>query len=1229
MAPLFNPAPHPLIQKIKGLWEWLGRTPSDTPTQEETLDSEQEIDSNQPSNLNLENPSPHFLPPTLTPLAGDTYQWLKHTQESYQLELIQNGQRLGNDLSLIPHPDSLKHSTFHNRSLGCESILTINKGYVIGHYGAVMTPDWVLLGDQNVDERGLSHFVSEKSKSFIEHYQQHQLPVLCLPKSVIVLTHMWPEVYGHFLIESITKLSLLEIVAKEFDAVIVPSKLPSCGLEVLNQLGIQEEKLIRIEENEIIQVESLIILSWPSFFPFADPTTLNWVQKKFLPHPHSQQAKGHKLVYWPRFDRRLQNEAQVIDLLTQWGIECIDHRNMSLREQIDILMETSVLICFHGSGLTNLIFLPPQAVVIEIQQRQTSQTLFKTMAKACHYRFIELKSEIENDEDWEKSPPSHYMPSILPPKRLETFLRHHMDLFSTTLSKEKTLNVIKNWIHSSNKPLPTLSIKNCFSKNNHISFHPNQLMACEKENTWPSQNQTKCYKMLEKNIESLEPLIKQNREFQYLLTIKNGTILGNEGVFLTANAQFIHDFPTYHLKRLNKWFQQSAQPFLTQAFQEEEQRVHYLSGKILCLTGLYSNAYWHVLVEYLPRILIAEKCSVAFDGIAISDKAKNNIESLIKPLGITLEKVHFLETNHLYFVDELLVPSVTAKDTLINTEVFQWLREKYLSKENMICKPFRKIFWSRHQEDKRLLNAEEVKAYLAGQDFEIYDDVTRPIEEQARIFAESSVVVFPHGSGGTNLIFCQPNTQVIEIRNHYQCYYLPEMYQTLSTTLGLSYSAVFTQKVSQYHDWGESQFDHGLLHLDDLIQKLGELNIIPKPCEEEDSYSKEKTITGFKSDTFRCLTMKELFTNKKPDDFGPYALNAKNKLTACEKGTSWPPQNQSECIQNLEKNIDVLDPLLKEGREFQYLLTLQNGWILGDQGVFLTANYEFIYDYPTYFLNRLNQWVEESGKRLLANSFQQEEQFIQFLSGRILCLTGVYSNVYWHLFAEFLPRVLIAEKCSVTFDGIAISEKARRNIQSLIKPLGIPMEKVHFIQPDQLYFVEELLVPSVTSNNTPSNTEVFQWIQEKYLPKESLRCKPFRKIFWARQKNSKRLLNADEISSWLAKQGFEIYEDVLRPIEEQARIFAEASVVIFPHGSGGTNLIFCQPHCKVIEIKTQFQPDYTFNLYKNLCHTLSLDHHCVLAETIFQRFESKSSQHDHGYLHLEALIQTLNTLEIE
>ena len=56
---------------------------------------------------------------------------------------------------------------------------------------------------------------------------------------------------------------------------------------------------------------------------------------------------------------------------------------------------------------------------------------------------------------------------------------------------------------------------------------------------------------------------------------------------------------------------------------------------------------------------------------------------------------------------------------------------------------------------------------------------------------------------------------------------------------------------------------------------------------------------------------------------------------------------------------------------------------------------------------------------------------------------------------------------------------------------------------------------------------------------------------------------------------------------EQVHIFNQASIIVSPHGAGLSNLAFCNPQTKVIEI---FHPDYVNVCYWSISHLLNLDY---------------------------------------
>jgi capsular polysaccharide biosynthesis protein len=75
-----------------------------------------------------------------------------------------------------------------------------------------------------------------------------------------------------------------------------------------------------------------------------------------------------------------------------------------------------------------------------------------------------------------------------------------------------------------------------------------------------------------------------------------------------------------------------------------------------------------------------------------------------------------------------------------------------------------------------------------------------------------------------------------------------------------------------------------------------------------------------------------------------------------------------------------------------------------------------------------------------------------------------------------------------------------------------------------------------------------------------------RKIFLSRREAKKRkLINEDEVSTFLQQYGFETYQLENLTIKDQVELFNSASVVIGQHGAGLTNLLYSSD-AKVIEI---------------------------------------------------------------
>lgn len=131
-----------------------------------------------------------------------------------------------------------------------------------------------------------------------------------------------------------------------------------------------------------------------------------------------------------------------------------------------------------------------------------------------------------------------------------------------------------------------------------------------------------------------------------------------------------------------------------------------------------------------------------------------------------------------------------------------------LDLRNRFCPPesseaTRKIYISRSVK-RRVKNEAEVREVLHKFGFEILEDnLSRPVDEQIRLFQEAAIVVGPHGAGFTNLLWCKPGTKVLEFFNGG---YTPPYFYYISQILGLDYSYMVEPSNDPEH-WSLQAYD--------------------------------------------------------------------------------------------------------------------------------------------------------------------------------------------------------------------------------------------------------------------------------------------------------------------------------------------------------------------------------------------------------------------------------------
>ncbi|MCU0543367.1 MAG: glycosyltransferase family 61 protein [Oscillatoriaceae cyanobacterium Prado104] len=163
--------------------------------------------------------------------------------------------------------------------------------------------------------------------------------------------------------------------------------------------------------------------------------------------------------------------------------------------------------------------------------------------------------------------------------------------------------------------------------------------------------------------------------------------------------------------------------------------------------------------------------------------------------------------------------------------------------------------------------------------------------------------------------------------------------------------------------------------------------------------------------------------------------------------------------------------------------------------------------------------------------------------------------------------------------------------REFLAKLGIPESSlIDSRDRDTTYHAECAVVGNNQDWYFPSPYDL-NLLRSKFCPQENI--KPYRKLYLSR-KSRRQVINEAQVREVLQEFDFEIVEDADRSVDEQIRLFAEAAVIVGPHGAAFTNLLWCQPGTKVMEF---FYAGYTPPFYYYICQILGLEYSCTVDDS--------------------------------
>jgi len=216
------------------------------------------------------------------------------------------------------------------------------------------------------------------------------------------------------------------------------------------------------------------------------------------------------------------------------------------------------------------------------------------------------------------------------------------------------------------------------------------------------------------------------------------------------------------------------------------------------------------------------------------------------------------------------------------------------------------------------------------------------------------------------------------------------------------------------------------------------------------------------------------------------------------------------------------------------------------------------------------------------------------------------ANNPWHVWIDMISKFrLIEKRWSTMFTKyIFVLPNPSQYLDKIAKEFFTDLK--YMVMPKhETWQFKHLIVPSMSNHQDGIITpHLAPWTRVlKNILKVGSDRK--RKIFVTRNDaKTRKLLNAEKLM--MALKGWETVTLEELPVIEQVRCFSEASHVVSTHGAGLTNLLWCEPGTKVIEIQ---DPKMLHKkVYPILSHHLGLKHEVYVAKTVPINIGNKKPQ---------------------
>lgn len=250
-----------------------------------------------------------------------------------------------------------------------------------------------------------------------------------------------------------------------------------------------------------------------------------------------------------------------------------------------------------------------------------------------------------------------------------------------------------------------------------------------------------------------------------------------------------------------------------------------------------------------------------------------------------------------------------------------------------------------------------------------------------------------------------------------------------------------------------------------------------------------------------------------------------------------------------------------------FVLDLAGGTVLGRHAAVVTAG--GVLDQETSHYFGIEGWREHP---VFLNPRPGP---VEHVKGTLLVLAArATGDNYYHFLVDALPRLgLLSDALPGVMDGVdaVLVDGATRYQRELLGLLGLDQRRLLHPGRGLHLRADRLLVPSLPNSSTIVSPRTTQWLRENLPPRTTTGLPARLYVTRGTTPHTRRVEQDAELRERLSRRGFAVLDPGALSVQEQIDHFAAARVVVAPHGAALTNLSFCRPGVRLLEL---FAPGY-------------------------------------------------------